>query len=248
VAETALDLYADAFVEPGRFELDDRPAIQIAPGTRGVAAIRLLITDDSGYDRLVGELAGAWHGVVLVLDRASRCNDLLRGESGWGPAHSELAMVLPDIHEATVSALPAGLDLRSMSTDEAGSSKWLQEVVRLAIASDPGVPGSSDDVARFIGSLPPSCRLLVAFDEGGAARASAACHVFGRFAEIFFVNTEPAWRRRGIGQAMTLAALRTAAGMGATSGMLHATEDGVSVYKRLGFEPVGMLTRYERSD
>jgi len=248
VAQTALDLYADAFVEPGRFELDNRPTVQITPGTHGVAAIRLLITDDAGYDRLVRELAGPWSGVVLVLDRSSRCNELLRGESGWGPGHSQLAMVLPDIHQATVAALPAGLDLRTVSTDEAGSSERLPEVVRLAIASDPDVPGSSDDVARFIGRLPPSCRLLAAFDEGGAARASAACHVFGRFAELFFVNTEPAWRRRGIGQAMTAAALQVAAGMGATSAMLHATEDGVSVYRRLGFEPVGMLTRYQRGD
>ena len=59
------------------------------------------------------------------------------------------------------------------------------------------------------------CRLLhiclPAVDESGIARATSACHVFGDYAQVFFVNTEPAWRRRGIGSAMTLEALRAAA-------------------------------------
>jgi hypothetical protein len=43
---------------------------------------------------------------------------------------------------------------------------------------------------------------------------------------------------------MTLEAVRAAALLGARRAFLHATDDGGSVYKRLGFEAVGLLTRY----
>ena len=84
--------------------------------------------------------------------------------------------------------------------------------------------------------------------EGEVAHATSACHLVGEYAQIFFVNTEPAWRRRGIGQAMTLEAVRAAASSGVRRAFLHATDDGASVYDRLGFERVGLLTRYSFAD
>jgi len=96
--------------------------------------------------------------------------------------------------------------------------------------------------------LPSSVRLFAAIDESGVAHATSACHVFGDYTQIFFVNTEPAWRRGGIGQAMTSEALRAAASLGARRALLHATDDGASVYTRLGCEDVGLLTRYSGAD
>jgi ribosomal protein S18 acetylase RimI-like enzyme len=96
--------------------------------------------------------------------------------------------------------------------------------------------------------LPASVRLFAGVDETGAARATSACHVFGEFAQIFFVSTEPAWRRRGIGSAMTAGALRSAASLGARRAFLHSTADGASLYTRLGFEAIGLLTRYSYAD
>ena len=43
---------------------------------------------------------------------------------------------------------------------------------------------------------------------------------------------------------MTAAALRAASALGARAALLHATADGASLYARLGFEPVGLLTRF----
>ena len=250
MAEAAIDIYCDAFVARNRHELDSEPVVRIAPGVRGVAHIRLLITDDSGYGRLAAEVASAQPGVVLVFERASRCNRLLRDQPGWSADGTELAMVLRDLQTVTGTALPDGLDLQLVDRVGPGAADAvpLKAAVAAAIASDPGITGSADHVTRYLSGLPPSVRLFAAVDETGAVRATSACHVFGNYAQVFFVSTEPAWRRRGIGCAMTAGALRGAASLGARQAFLHSTADGASLYKRLGFEPVGLLTRYSYAD
>jgi len=246
VGEAAIDIYCDAFVAPNRHELDNEPVVRTASGFRGVAHSRLLITDDSGYSRLVAEVTSVEPGVVLVLDRASRCHELLNGRPGWRAQETQMAMVMDDIHSVTASALPAGLDLRPVDRLGSGAPAAvpLEDAVAVAIASDPGITGSADQVAGHLGGLPQSVRLFVAVDDTGVARATSACHVFGEYAQVFFVSTDPAWRRRGIGAAMTTGALRGAAALGARRALLHSTADGASLYRRLGFEAVGLLTRY----
>lgn len=244
-----MDLYCDAFVAPNRHELD-REHVVVAPGIRGVAHVRLLVIDDSGYDRLVAEVASAEPGVVLVFDRAPRCHALLRDRTGWSAHGTQTAMVLRDLHALADAALPDGLDLRAV--DRAGTGApdavTLEDAAAAAKRSDLGITDSADEVAAFLSGLPPSVRLFAAVDEAGVARATSACHVFGEYTQVFFVSTEPSWRRRGIGTAMTAAALRGAASLGARRALLHSTAEGASVYRRLGFEPVGLLTRYARRD
>jgi predicted GNAT family acetyltransferase len=124
----------------------------------------------------------------------------------------------------------------------------LKRAADVVIASDPSAPASAEEVISWLSGLPGSVRVFAAVDHKGIAHATAACHVFREYAQIFFVSTEPEWRRRGIGQAMTVGALRAAASLGARHAILHATEDGMSVYKRIGFVPIGMLTRYSRAE
>jgi GNAT superfamily N-acetyltransferase len=250
VAEAAIEIYGDAFVARQRHELDSAPVVLTLPGVRGMAWIRLLITDDSGYDRLVAEAAGAWRGVVMVFEQAPRCHEFLRGHAGWSAGRSEMAMVLRDVQTVTGTTLPDGLRLRPVDrgTSESPDTVPLKDAAAVAIASDLSITGSADEVAEFLSWLPSSVRLFVAVDETGISRATSACHVFGEYTQIFFVNTEPAWRRRGIGRAMTVGALRSAASLGARRALLHATDDGASIYTRLGFEPVGLVTRYSGAD
>jgi ribosomal protein S18 acetylase RimI-like enzyme len=89
-------------------------------------------------------------------------------------------------------------------------------------------------------------RLFAAVDKRGVVRATSGCDVFGDDARLFFINTEPGSRRRGIGGAMTVEAMRAAASAGARQAFLDATSDGASVYVRLGFAVAGKLTRYSR--
>ena len=243
MVEAAIEIYCDAFVARQRHELDGEPVVLIAPGVRGIALIRLLASDDSGYDRLVAEVASAGRGVVYVFERAARCDEFLRRRPGWSAGRSEMAMVLPDVRGLTGATLPDGLELRAVP-----DAVPLKDAAAVAIASDLSITESADNVAGFLRRLPSSVRLFAAVDKKEVARATSACHVFGEYAQVFFVNTEPAWRRRGVGYAMTLEALRAAALLGARRAILHATDDGASVYTRLGFEAVGVLTRYSCAD
>ena len=49
------------------------------------------------------------------------------------------------------------------------------------------------------------------------------------------VYTEPAWRRRGIAQALMITLMKWAAGQGFDRVVLHASDAGRSLYRALGF-------------
>lgn len=217
--------------------------MRLGAGLRGVAHARLLVVDDSGYDELVADAGLSRWAVVIAFEAAARCTEFLRRESGWRPVRTELAMALPEIGAAAEAVLPEGLELRPVP-----DSVSLVDAATAAIASDPAITGPVEDVAGFLGGLPSSASVFAAVDGDGGVRATAAAHVFGEYAQIFFVATDPAWRRRGVGSATTAGALRAAASAGARHAILHSTELGVSVYAGLGFEPVGMVTRYACAD
>ncbi|MEA2282061.1 MAG: Acetyltransferase domain [Solirubrobacteraceae bacterium] len=77
-------------------------------------------------------------------------------------------------------------------------------------------------------------------------RATSGSGTFGIEATVLFVNPDPGWRGRGIGRAMTAAALRAAQSSGAQRACLDATHAGLSIYLRLGFEVVARTTRFAR--
>jgi ribosomal protein S18 acetylase RimI-like enzyme len=187
-------------------------------------------------------------GEVSAFERASFCNEFLRGQSGWKADRPATAMVLRTVQVGADATLPNGLVLRPVNRLGSGAPNAvpLQEAVAVAVASDPGITEPADEFAGFLMRLPSSVRLFAAVDDTGVARATSGFDVFGEYARVFFVNTEPGWRHRGIGRAMTVEALRAAAFSGARRAVLNATDDGASVYLRIGFEPAGRLTRYTR--
>jgi ribosomal protein S18 acetylase RimI-like enzyme len=58
---------------------------------------------------------------------------------------------------------------------------------------------------------------------------------------VYFVGTQPAFRRSGIGTAVTAAALAAGRERGCRTGALISSAMGESVYRRLGFETVGEM-------
>jgi GNAT superfamily N-acetyltransferase len=69
----------------------------------------------------------------------------------------------------------------------------------------------------------------------GAPVATATVLLAGGIAGIYDVSTVPDARRRGIGTAMTMAALQAARVRGYEIAFLQPSEMGRSVYERLGF-------------
>ncbi len=77
-------------------------------------------------------------------------------------------------------------------------------------------------------------------------RAVASSELFGSagVAGLYSVGTLPAARGRGLGRAMTVAALREGRDRGYRIGALQGTEPGVPVYRRLGFREYGRFEIY----
>ena len=92
----------------------------------------------------------------------------------------------------------------------------------------------------------PDVKYLAAVDAASTVQATSAGARFTATAGVFFVTTDPAWRGRGVGTAMTAAAIRSAAAAGARSAVLDASPLGLSIYRRLGFEAVGDVVLFSR--
>jgi GNAT superfamily N-acetyltransferase len=81
----------------------------------------------------------------------------------------------------------------------------------------------------------PHGAILVAEGSGGAVVGVACCAVFATSGWIGAVGVAPEARRRGLGAALTEAAVRWLRERGARTVLLYATEAGRPVYERLGF-------------
>jgi GNAT superfamily N-acetyltransferase len=254
VQADAIDTYVAAFRarcdflrRPGRREIEE-------PGVHGLLSggddsfARLLVTDDRAYDRLAALLPEVPAGMIGVVTAATRCLRLVKGDHTW-TANTVTAMVCRDLGKIPVTPLPKGLTLRPvrrLAGDEPAGVR-LEDAVAAAMSADPRIEDEPRAFADYLRSLPATFRLFAAVESNDAVRATAGSGVFGTYANVMFVNTHRDWRRRGIGRAMTGAALRAARDSGATQACLDATAEGRAIYARLGFEVAAEVTRFFRS-
>jgi GNAT superfamily N-acetyltransferase len=77
--------------------------------------------------------------------------------------------------------------------------------------------------------------------------ATASIYLGAGVAGAYFVMTVPEARRRGIGGAITLAALQDARDTGVRYGVLGSSPAGRAVYARLGFREYCRIELYEWS-
>jgi ribosomal protein S18 acetylase RimI-like enzyme len=75
--------------------------------------------------------------------------------------------------------------------------------------------------------------------------ATAELFLGAGVAGIYGIVTLPKERHQGIGAALTLAPLREARAMGYRIGILHSTEMGLGLYRRLGFQEYCKMSHYE---
>lgn len=230
--------------------LVDQPGIVAVLGTSAEALDgRALVTGDEALAALEDHLDTLAARVVVVLREAERCHTLL-AETGTYRLEPCTAMVHGDLRSIPHVDLAEGLTLRPVDVSSSSPDEVaLVAAAEAALRSDPS-GGPLDDLDGFVAylrSVPNACH-LAATEADGVVRATAAAATFDHAAAVFFVNTDPAWRGRGVGTAMTAAALRAAASAGAERACLDASGLGLSIYVRLGFRAVGPATLFVRDD
>ena len=210
-----------------------------------VSSVRILITDDRAHDELVDLLPTVRTGRIDVFTEATRCLGLVHRELGWR-SKASTAMACLDLRGVPDLILTGELTLRPVrrSADDAPDGVPLEEAVAVAMSADPTIDEAPAVLTAHLRTLPPAFRLFAAVDCYGAARATSGVGVFGSQATLLFVNTDPGWRLRGIGRAMTATALHAARAAGAEQACLDASQAGLSIYRGLGFQAVAHTTRF----
>lgn len=186
-------------------------------------------------------LPGTWH--VGPSSRPADLGDRLqaRGFAGGG---SDVGMA------ADLGALPedvppaAGVEIGRVR-DRRGLDAWAR-----ARALDPEGEVESCWVARMyerlgLGDDAPWRHYVAWFDERPVATATLL--LAAGVAGVYFVLTVPDARRRGIGRAITLRALRDARDLGYRTGVLGASPMGLPLYRQLGFQEYCCIAVYEWS-
>jgi GNAT superfamily N-acetyltransferase len=138
--------------------------------------------------------------------------------------------------------LPAGVTVERVA-DAAG----LGGVARAAVLGFGMAAELVPAVARFFVALADGAspwRFYLA-REREVAVATAGLFLGTEVAGIYIVATVPEARRRGLGTAVTAAAVREARELGYPVAVLQASEMGHPIYRRLGFEDHYTFRRYQ---
>jgi GNAT superfamily N-acetyltransferase len=126
--------------------------------------------------------------------------------------------------------------------DEAGLAAWI-EALGSGFGEGPVEAEWVGEMYRRLGFEGPWRHYLGRL--AGEPVATATSFFGAGVAGIYFVCTVERARRRGIGAAVTLAALREAREMGYSVGVLGSSEMGYPVYRGLGFEEYCRIGLYE---
>jgi GNAT superfamily N-acetyltransferase len=223
------------------------------PFRNTVASVRF---DAASADRRIGEIlatyrergAGCWwwaapfHTPDDIPERllAAGLND-----EGLAPAMAVELAALP-LDEPP----PAELQIAPV-IDERSLRAFLRvHQAEMAPGDDTSGPMDEAAVQRFADAVVPRLPLEPAplryvGRVDGEPVTTSRISLGGGVAGLYAVVTVPAFRGRGYGRAMTLAALRAARDLGHVISVLQATDAGYRVYERLGYRDVFAYRAFE---
>lgn len=233
---------------PAEHTVLDRPGLCGTLGSAEHPGGRVLITDDRAapvLETLIAELPAQ---IVLVFSAAERCRRLIEQTAGWY-GEPATAMICRDLAHLSECAMPAGLSVRTVhrAPQDPDDGVPLDQAAQACLRADPRTADVS--LPAYIGvlqALPSNTRLFAAVDSENRVCATAGSSALGSDAHAYFVSTDRQWRGRGVATAMTTTALGWAYRAGAREASLDASPPGVSIYLRLGFEPVSDTTLFTR--
>ena len=247
----SIDFYIAAFVARCNAMRDATCQMVHEPGVHGLvsfsdhAPTQLLVTDDHADEVLAALMPILRPGTIRVFAAAPRCTRTVASDRRW-KAKPVTAMIRRDLLTLPEDPLPSGLMLRPVRrvADDPIDGVPLEDAVAAVRLANPSDDDAPDVLAEHLRSWPAATRLFAAVDVDGVVRATSGSGTFGSEATVFFVNTHPGWRRRGIGRAMTAAALHSAQKAGSSRACLDASDDAIPLYQRLGFENVAPATQF----
>lgn len=180
-------------------------------------------------DFFAGSTAG-W-GVLVEGDAGHPLEAELRAR-GWAVDEDEPAFVLDDIATAAGS-LPPELSVRVAST--AADAAAYHAVTRAAFNAPPDLDAAFTPSPGLV--LDPDIALVIGSADGADVTAAGYSRS-GPTAVLWGVATLEACRGRGLGSAVSRAALAHAASRGCTNAALRSGPRSIPVYERLGFRHV----------
>lgn len=169
--------------------------------------------------------------------------EILLRDAGLEPTEHELAMALDLSRLGPGDSAPVGLEVRRVRAPD-----QLRDFARVTAANwDPPdehvLRYYHRTAARLLASDSP-VRLYVGY-QGAEPVACAELTVGGGVVGLYNISTRSQWRRRGLGTALTARPLLDAKAEGERMAVLQAAAQGVSLYRRLGFETFGHITEYQ---
>jgi GNAT superfamily N-acetyltransferase len=202
-------------------------------------------TADSAIQAVVAKLRehgvpGSWHltDAMRPLDLAARLT-----EAGFENGGNEPCMAV-NLH-AMDENVPVAPGLRIMRVGDDHDVDTWAGTLALGFGEGEREANWVGEVYKRVGLGDKSpFRHYVAW-LGETPVGTASLFLDGSTAGIYFVMTAPDARRKGIGAAITLHALRAARNLGYHVGVLGASEMGEPVYRRLGFETFSKMNIYE---
>lgn len=216
------------------------------------AVVRADLTEANADAAIAGIIAkfrergvpGSWH-LTEAMRPADLGARLLAHGFEYGGSEPGMAADLLHLNEAQ----PAPPELRIERVVDENKLQWWTGTLALGFGEGAREANWVSDVYRSIGFSDdsPFRHYLGWLGDAPSAMPVATATLFldGSTAGIYFVMTAPDARRRGIGAAITLAALRAARELGYRVGVLGASQAGFPVYQRIGFETFCNIGIYE---
>jgi GNAT superfamily N-acetyltransferase len=131
------------------------------------------------------------------------------------------------------------IDVRKVDTPQL-FQQWLPTAAEGLEIDSQAIEDFVVPLIKEAGTIP-----FLAFDKGEPAATSMVyCDHNTSTAGLYFLCTRPAFRKKGLGSAVTEACLQTAKHAGIIHAVLYASSMGQSMYEKLGFQTSQMLYEY----